>query len=117
MVGTGKIKRYVQTVFKTIKPFKWYMLFYLLYFILCLNEYVNPPAADDPIWNSQAMEGEWNYINQEVYINSFRLSLVIDILIFFLATSNMKNHPLIAKILFLLPFINLLLGIISSVIF
>ncbi|MBP5215977.1 MAG: hypothetical protein J6039_05450, partial [Alphaproteobacteria bacterium] len=65
-----------------------------------------------PILNYEYTRGAWNYINQEVYIHSMKLYSIIDTLIFLIGISNMRNHPLLAKIIFLSPWIVMLLGII-----
>ncbi|MBQ7633805.1 MAG: hypothetical protein IJS88_06815 [Alphaproteobacteria bacterium] len=97
--------------FKLLWQFKWYIVAYLLFYSMFIIEYFNPPAADDPILNYEYTHGAWNYINQEVYIHSMKLYSIIDTLIFFIGTSNMRNHPLLAKIIFLSPWIVMLLGI------
>ena len=105
-----KIKQSVSETFKLLWQFKWYIVGYLIYYSIFIVEYFNPPAADDPILNYEYTHGAWNYINQEVYIHSMKLYSIIDTLIFFIGTSNMRNHPLLAKIIFLSPWIVMLLG-------
>ena len=105
-----KIKQSVSETFKLLWLFKWYIVGYLIYYSIFIVEYFNPPAADDPVLNYEYTHGAWNYINQEVYIHSMKLYSIIDTLIFFIGTSNMRNHPLLAKIIFLSPWIVMLLG-------
>lgn len=105
-----KIKQSVSETFKLLWQFKWYIVGYLIYYSIFIVEYFNPPAADDPILNYEYTHGAWNYINQEVYIHSMKLYSIIDTLLFFIGTSNMRNHPLLAKIIFLSPWIVMLLG-------
>ena len=105
-----KIKQSVSQTFKLLWQFKWYIVGYLIYYSIFIVEYFNPPAADDPILNYEYTHGAWNYINQEVYIHSMKLYSIIDTLLFFIGTSNMRNHPLLAKIIFLSPWIVMLLG-------
>ena len=105
-----KIKQSVSETFKLLWQFKWYIVGYLIYYSIFIVEYFNPPAADDPVLNYEYTHGAWNYINQEVYIHSMKLYSIIDTLIFFIGTSNMRNHPLLAKIIFLSPWIVMLLG-------
>ena len=105
-----KIKQSVSETFKLLWQFKWYIVGYLIYYSIFIVEYFNPPAADDQILNYEYTHGAWNYINQEVYIHSMKLYSIIDTLLFFIGTSNMRNHPLLAKIIFLSPWIVMLLG-------
>jgi len=72
-----------------------------LFIIFFVIEYFNPPAADDLIWGSEAMQGAWNYQNQQLYIQSCKYNLIISTLVFLIGTSNMRNHPKLAKIIFL----------------
>ena len=110
MMLQEKIKQSVSETFKLLWLFKWYIVGYLIYYSIFIVEYFNPPAADDPILNYEYTHGAWNYINQEVYIHSMKLYSIIDTLLFFIGTSNMRNHPLLAKIIFLSPWIVMLLG-------
>ena len=100
-----KAKAYVLSVMQLLKPFVWYIGFYGFYFFLVMVDYFNPPAEDDPLFGSVATLDSWNYINREVYVESQKLGILIDVLIFLLATSNIKNHPKIAKFIFLIPWI------------
>ncbi len=104
------VKNCVTETLKLLWQFKWYIALYMLYYIIFLAEYFNPPAADDQILNYEYMRGAWNYINQEVYIHSMKLYSIIDTLIFLIGTSNMRNHPTLAKIIFTFPWIVVLLG-------
>ena len=110
MMLQEKIKQSVSETFELLWQFKWYIVGYLIYYSIFIVEYFNPPAADDPILNYEYTHGAWNYINQEVYIHSMKLYSIIDTLIFFIGTSNMRNHPLLAKIIFISPWIVMLLG-------
>ena len=105
-----KVRQTMSQTFKLLWQFKWYIVGYLIYYSIFIVEYFNPPAADDPILNYEYTHGAWNYINQEVYIHSMKLYSIIDTLLFFIGTSNMRNHPLLAKIIFLSPWIVMLLG-------
>lgn len=107
-----KIRQTMSQTFKLLWQFKWYIVGYLIYYSIFIVEYFNPPAADDPVLNYEYTHGAWNYINQEVYIHSMKLYSIIDTLIFFIGTSNMRNHPLLAKLIFLSPWICMILGII-----
>ena len=99
-----KAKAYVLSVMQLLKPFVWYIGFYGFYFFWVMVDYFNPPAEDDPLFGSVATLDSWNYINREVYVESQKLGIFV-VLIFLLATSNIKNHPKIAKFIFLIPWI------------
>lgn len=47
----------------------------------------------------------WYCTNQEVYVGSLRLEIIILSLLFLLETSNIRNHPEIAKFIFILSWI------------
>ena len=80
------------------------------------HEILNPPDADDPILNYEYTRGAWNYINQEVYIGSMKNVLIELLLLFLIGTSNMRNHPLLAKFIFLFPLVALILGTVVLII-
>ena len=90
-------------LFKLLWQFKWYVILDIIFFILLLSEYFNPPAMNDKIWGSESTYGAWNYQNQQLYIQSCKYSLIISALFFLIATSNMKSHPKIARLIFLFP--------------
>ncbi len=94
---------YAIEIIKLLLNFKWYIIFDFVFFLLLMYEYLNPPSVNDPIWNSEAMLGAWNYQNQQLYIQSCKYSLIISGLFFLIGTSNMRNHRMIAKIVFLFP--------------
>ncbi len=96
-------KQCVAETIKLLKQFKWYVTFDIMIFALFLSEYINPPAADEMIWGSEATLGAWNYQNQQLYIVGCKYSLIIITLLFLTGTSNMRNHPTLAKLMFLLP--------------
>lgn len=89
--------------FKLLWQFKWYVCLDFVFILILLIEYFDPPAKDSPIWGSEAMAGYWNYINQEVYIQSCKYGLVISLLFILLGISNMRYNPKIAKLVFLFP--------------
>lgn len=105
-----KIKQSIKETFKLLWQFKWYVGLYLIYYIISCYTLIAIPTENDPILNYEYTRGAWNYINQEVYIGSMKLYFIIDTLIFLIGTSNMRNHPLLAKIIFLSPWIVMLLG-------
>ena len=100
---------------KTLWPFKGTILFYWLLTFLPFYEWFNPPKKDDPIFKAEATREVWNYLNQEVYVASLKLECVIVVLLFFLATSNIKNHPKLARILLLFPWIYALFNLIEMI--
>jgi hypothetical protein len=103
MMINEKIKQNITETIKLLWQFKWYVAFDLLFLIFLVTEYFNPPATDDPIWGSEAMYGVWNFQNQQLYIQSCKYSLIISTLFFLIGTSNMRNHPILAKIIFSFP--------------
>lgn len=108
------LKKSIIETSKLLWSFKWYILVYLMFVIMMFDGYLNPPAKDSPIWGAEATKGDWMYFNQEVYIGSFKQSLISIMLFFFIGTSNMRNHPLLAKIIFLSPLFALIIGLITG---
>lgn len=100
-----KVKQAILDTFKLLWSFKWYVGLYLLYYIISIISLFDIPAADDKIFHAEATSQIWPYTNQEVYIGSLRLEIIILSLLFLLGTSNMRNHPKIAKFIFILPWI------------
>lgn len=100
---------------KTLWPFRWYIFSYWIVGFLFFNEWFNPPKKDDPIFKAEATRDVWNYLNQEVYVASLKLECVIVVLLFFLATSNIKNHPKLARLLLLSPWIYALFNLIEMI--
>ena len=109
------IKKHIVETAKLLWSFKWYISVYLMFVIMMFDGYLNPPTKDSPIWNAEAMRGDWMYFNQEVYTGSFKQSIIIIILFFFIGTSNVRNHPLLAKIIFLSPLFALISGLIMGI--
>ena len=98
-----KIKNCILETSRLLWQFKWYIAIYPLIFVALIHEYFYPPTPDNPIFGSDAMSSAWNYVNQEVYIGSLKNDLIFWLCYFLLGTSNMRNHPLLAKLIFLLP--------------
>lgn len=98
-------KDWVFCSFRLLWTFKWYAAAYLFFYCCFLYEYFNPPAENDPIWNSEAMGYAWNYENQTIYLHSLKSDLVSLFLLFLVGTSNMRNHPTLAIFVFLLPWL------------
>lgn len=100
---------------KLLWQFKWYICVYVLFYLCYVMEYFSPPGKDSPMWSADAMKGDWVYTNQEVYIGSLKTALVELFFLFLIGTSNMRNHPILAKLIFLSPWICMLLGIIFMI--
>ena len=82
---------------KTLWPFKFYMSLYLLFYMyLCLN-YLTPCPKNYFFWNDEY----WYNYSPQLYLAGMELVLLIFLLLFFIGTSNVKNHPLFAKMIFL----------------
>ena len=110
----SEIKETIISTYNLLKSFKWYVGFNLFFVILVAANYIDRPAKDDPIFSAEAVSKNWQYTNQEVYIGFLQILLIIYILWFLLATSNMRNHPRLAKLLFLIPWFDMLCGMISA---
>ena len=102
---------------KTLAPFKWSIGFYVLLMAIIFNEWINPPHKDDQIFKAEETSVFWNYTNQDVYVGAIKLECIIVVLIFFLALSNIKNHPRLARLILLSPWILLGLGLIKMLIY
>lgn len=101
---------------KTLWPFKWYILFYWLFGSIFLGAYLNPPEKDSPLWGAEATHGIIQYLSQDIYLHTLKLESIIILLFFLLATSNIKNHPRLAKWMLLSPWILLALACIKLMI-
>ena len=110
----SEIKETIISTCKLLKGFKWYVGFNLFFVFLVAANYIDQPAKDDPIFSAEAVSESWQYTNQEVYIGFSQMLLIIYILCFLLATSNMRNHPRLAKFLFLMPFLGIYYRLISA---
>ena len=110
-----RLWKYCLSVKELLWPFKWYIGFYFVDIYLWVHELINPPSKDDIIFKAEAFHDAWNYTNQKVYIESMKLGLIISCLIFLLGISNMKNHPRIAKLIFLSPWIMTLANLFLSI--
>ena len=110
----SEIKETIKSTYTLFKSFKWYVGFNLFFVILVAANYIDRPAKDDPIFSAEAVSKNWQYTNQEVYIGFSQILLVIYILCFLLATSNMRNHPRLAKLLFLMPMLGICYRLVST---
>ena len=94
------IKQTFKNTVQTIQPFKWYILTYLFFYCLLILFYLSPSAKQYFFWNNEP----WYQYSTTLYLAGMRLALVIFMLLFLLGLSNMKNHPILAKIIFLSSF-------------
>ena len=101
---------------KTLWSFKWYILFYWLFGSLFLCAYLDSPEKDSPLWGAEATHGVVQYLNRDIYLHTLKLENIIILLFFLLATSNIKNHPHLAKWMLLSPWILLALTCIKLMI-
>ena len=104
-----KVKQAISDTFKLLWSFKWYIGSYLLYYIIYIIALFDIPAADDIIFHTEATSQIWSYTNKEVYIGSLRLEIIILSLLFLLGISNIRNHPWLAKIVFLSPWVYMMI--------
>lgn len=111
----NSIKKQIIDTVELLWSFKWYISVYLLFFLIMFAEYLNPPTADDKIFHAEVTSQNWLYTNQEVYIGSLRQGLIAIILLFLVGASNMRNHPMLSKIIFLLPLFGLVIGLIIGI--
>ena len=102
---------------KTLAPFKWSIGFYVLFLMWFVFQYIDAPRKDDPIFKCEETANLWYFTNYEVYIGSYKQFLTILFFIFFLALSNIKNHPRLARLILLSPWILLGLGLIKLLIY
>ncbi|MBR1649034.1 MAG: hypothetical protein IJ689_05490 [Alphaproteobacteria bacterium] len=99
-----KIKSIIQTArqsiretFKLLWQFKWYIFPYILFYSVLSLFYLTPSPKQYYYWRDKS----WYEYNTESYLALTELMLIIFALLFFVGTSNMRNHPRIAKLIFL----------------
>lgn len=95
-----KIKQSMTETFKLLWQFKWYILPYIMFYIVLISFYLSPSPKQYNIWISE----EWFVYNKSIYLALTKLMLVIFLLLFLIGTSNMRNHPILAKLIFLSSF-------------
>ena len=91
------IKTNLLMTFRLLWQFKWYIFPYLLFYSILLIFYISPSPKQYNIW----MNKEWFIYNRQIYIALTELMLIIFALLFLIGASNMRNHPLMAKFIFL----------------
>ena len=95
---------------KLLFKFKWYILVYLIfYFMLCID-YLMPSPKNYFLWDS------WCAYDKQIYLAVTKLLLVIFSLLFLIGTSNMRNHPRLAKFIFISPLVFGAVNLVYSVI-
>ena len=92
-----KIRQTMSQTFKLLWQFKWYILPYIAFYIVLLSFYLSPSPKQYNIWTNE----EWFVYDKYIYLALTKLMLVIFLLLFFVGTSNMRNHPILAKLIFL----------------
>lgn len=92
-----KIRQTMSQTFKLLWQFKWYILPYIAFYIVLISFCLSPSPKQYNIW----MNEEWFVYDKPIYLALTKLMLVIFALLFLLGTSNIRNHPLLAKLIFL----------------
>ena len=95
-----KIKQSMTETFKLLWQFKWYILPYIMFYIVLISFYLSPSSKQYNIWINE----ECFVYNKSIYLALTKLMLVIFLLLFLIGTSNMRNHPILAKLIFLSSF-------------
>ena len=103
------VKNRVTETLKLLWQFKWYVLPYLLFYLILLSFYISPSPKQYNLWTNE----EWFVYSQDIYLALTKLTLIVFALLFFVGISNMRNHPILAKLVFLssLYFISVFLEI------
>ncbi len=109
-----KIKKEFTDVAKLLWSFKWYILAYLPIFVSLFHAYFYPLPENELSFKYRT-DSCWKYTNQEFYIESVKIGIIQYALGFLLAISNMRNHPRIAKLIFLSPWLIGLFNLISII--
>lgn len=94
------VEKNTTETFKLILQFKWYILPYIMFYIVLISFYLSPSPKQYNIWINE----EWFVYNKFIYLALTKLTLVIFLLLFLIGTSNMRNHPILAKLIFLSSF-------------
>lgn len=90
-------KQAVVESFKLLWRFKWYILPYVIFYSYLWLNYMSPSPKNYCLWNNEV----WYNYNIQIYLAVTRLMLIIYALLFLIGTSNMRNHPRLAKLIFL----------------
>lgn len=100
ILSINSIKKGIKESWKTLWPFKWYVCSYLFFYSILLVFYATPSRKQYFFWNNEY----WYHYNEPLYLAGMRLVLIIFLLLFLLGLSNIKNHPILAKMIFLSSF-------------
>lgn len=93
----SNVKKIFNETSKLLWQFKWYIVPYILFYLHLLMSYFMPSKKNYCIWEYE----EWYNFDLRIYVKVTELMLIIFLLLFLIGTSNMRNHPLIAKCIFL----------------
>ena len=91
------LKQNVVETFRLLWKFKWYIFPYMLFYAVLLMFYLSPSPKQYSIWKNKV----WYNYDTQSYLEITKLTMIIFLLTFFIGTSNMKNHPALAKLIFL----------------
>lgn len=91
------IKQSIAETFKLLRQFKWYIAVYLLFYLRLLMNYLMPCSKNYAIWINEP----WYTHEIPIYLALTELMLILFALLFLVGTSNMRNHPWLAKLIFL----------------
>jgi len=91
------IKQSTKETFKLLWAFKWYIFPYILFYLLLLSFYISPSPKLYNIWIYES----WFVYSQSLFLALTKLMLIMFALLFLVGTSNMRNHPILAKLIFL----------------
>ena len=101
------MKSHINETLKLLFRFKWYILVYLIFYFMLYLDYLMPSPKNYFLWNS------WCAYDKQIYLAVTELLLAIFFLLFLVGTSNMRNHPRLAKFIFISP---LVFGVVSLII-
>lgn len=83
--------------FKLLGQFKLYILLYMLFYMILLSFYLSPSLKHYTLFR----ETLWAEYSLPLELAFRELDLTIFALLFLVAISNMRNHPTLAKVIFL----------------
>lgn len=89
------IRQSISDTFKLLWQFKGYIMIYMVPYLYYSCVATSASKKHYFIWQ------DWHPFDRDIYLGTGRLLLTIVTLLFFLAISNMRNHPLLAKIILL----------------
>ena len=89
------IKQTIKETFNLLWKFKWYIFVFLFFYLLMFLDYSSPGVKNYFLWE------DWCDFDKKIYQGVMELLLFIFSLTFLIATSNMRNHPVLTKLIFL----------------